>query len=66
MELVFTLPILANWLLHTTFTIKIIFQMKKANHSIRNIGKQTGMSRNTVRDYLRRLQDSGLGYEVAI
>jgi len=46
--------------------IKIIFQMKKADHSIRSIVKQTGMSRNTVRDYLRRLQDSGLGYEAAI
>ena len=26
---------------------KIIFQLKKADHSIRNIVKQTGMSRNT-------------------
>ncbi|MBK6701486.1 MAG: winged helix-turn-helix transcriptional regulator [Saprospiraceae bacterium] len=46
--------------------IKIIFQMKMVDHSIRNIVKQTGMSRNTVRDYLRRLQDSGLGYEAAL
>ena len=40
--------------------------MKMEDHSIRNIVKQTGMSRNTVRDYLRRLQDSGLDYEAAI
>ncbi|MBK6701463.1 MAG: hypothetical protein IPG55_16580 [Saprospiraceae bacterium] len=46
--------------------IKIIFQMKKADHSIRNIVKQTGRSRNTVRDYLRRLQDCGLEYEAVI
>jgi len=40
--------------------VKIIFQMKKADLSIRNISKQTGICRKTIREYLGRIQSLGI------
>jgi len=46
--------------------VRIIFQMKKADSSIRNISKQTGICRKTIREYLGRLQCIGLEPETAL
>ena len=46
--------------------VRIIFQMKKADSSIRNISKQTGICWKTIREYLGRLQCIGLEPETAL
>lgn len=46
--------------------VRIIFQMKKADNSIRNISKQTGICRKTIREYLGRLQSIGIDPEAAL
>ncbi|MBK9108641.1 MAG: hypothetical protein IPM92_09840 [Saprospiraceae bacterium] len=40
--------------------VKSIFQMKQADMSIRNISKQSGISRITIREYLGRIQSVGI------
>ncbi|MDQ3140691.1 MAG: IS21 family transposase [Bacteroidota bacterium] len=46
--------------------VKSIFQMKKADMSIREIAKQTGTSRKTIREYLCRLQALGIDLATAL
>jgi transposase len=46
--------------------VKSIFQMKKAELSIRSISKNTGICRKTIREYLGRIQSLGIDLEKAI
>jgi transposase len=46
--------------------VRIIFQMKKADNSIRHISKLTGICRKTIREYLFRLQSIGTDLETAL
>lgn len=46
--------------------IRIIFQLKNAGFSIRKIANQTGMSRNTIREYLRLIESIGIDHKAAL
>lgn len=46
--------------------VRIIFQMKKSDLSIRNISKQTGICRKTIREYLGRITSLGIDLEKAL
>src|SRR5690349_19770795 len=43
--------------------IKRIIELQLQGQSIRQIARLTGLSRNTVRDYLRRMSASGMSWE---
>ncbi len=43
--------------------IKQIIQLKESGHSIRQISKRLGISRNTLRGYLRQLESQPLDWE---
>ncbi|MBK8642558.1 MAG: HTH domain-containing protein [Saprospiraceae bacterium] len=46
--------------------IRTIFQLKNAGFSIRKIANQTGMSRNTIREYLRLIESIGIDHKAAL